>query len=165
MSNDSHFYRVIPVLLLVVALQTTWLAGLQIAGVHLDLPLLVAVSVALLGGATRGAFTGFFAGLLTGYFAPWHLGSFVMSRTIGAGAFGFFRRGFSLENPLAPPICAAGATILSDFVFLMMSPTDFSLGWWLHHAGIAAILHAVVIWPIHWLLARLCTPRSRMMFA
>ena len=165
MQQESHFWRAIPVLLLAVALQTTWLARFEPLGVHLDLPFLVALSVALLGGVQRGAWAGFFAGLLMSVYAPWHPGSMVVSHAVSGGVMGLFQRRFSADNPLAAPLCALAGTLLAELVFMVMSPADFPLLWWVRHAVLTAFLHAMAIWPLHWLMSRLIAPPSRMMFA
>jgi len=162
--QEQPTWRIWPLLLVALALQTTWLARLTFWGVHLDLPLLTTVSVALLLGWRFGAAYGLAAGLLTGIFAGRNLGSFAVSAMAAGGAFGFFDKGFSRDNPLAPPLCAAGTVVLAGMVFLLMSPTDFSLAWWLHQTLVRAALHAVLIWPLHLVIMRWVLPPARRMF-
>jgi hypothetical protein len=159
------------VLWLLLSLQTTVLARWQPFGSHIDLPLLCVVSVALLLGWEFGAVYGLVAGVLTGYCAAFHVGSFAVSRAAVGGVFGLFDRRFSRDNPLAPPICAAGAVLLSNLVYGLMSPDDFiywgatshgfSFWWWAQRTLLSMLVHAVLIWPVHALIARFVQPPAR----
>ena len=156
--NAQPTWRIWPLLWLLLVLQTTLLARLAPLGVHLDLALLGVVSVSLLLGMETGAIFGLAAGVLNGYCAGVSLGSFALSRlAIGAG-LGLFDRRFSRDNPLAPPLCAAAATILANALFALLSPAGFGFGWWLQHTFISAALHAIFIWPVYALFARLLPP-------
>lgn len=162
--QETAFWRAFPVLLLAHLMQTTWLARVEVFDTRIDLPLLVTVSVALLGGVQRGAWCGFGAGVLTGLQAASHLGSFLVSRTVAAGIMGLSPRALSADNPLAPPACAVAATILADTIFMVMSPTAYPFLWWVRHALIASALHALLIWPIFFSIQRLVKPPIRPMF-
>lgn len=143
-----------------LALQTTWLAHLSIFGAHLDLPLLCVVSSAMLLGARQGVVFGFVAGLLGGYGAGVSVGSFVVSRMAAGGLCGLFDRRFSVDNPLAPPICAAVATLLSHLIFGLMSPSSFAFVPWMSASLLSAALHAILIWPFFVCLQKLVPARS-----
>jgi len=162
---EERAWRVWLLLPLAVALQTTWLARWQPAGVHIDLPLLVVVSVALTLGARTGAVYGLSTGLLEATFAVVSPGAFALSRLAVGAVFGLFDRGFSHDNPLAPPLCAVGATLLANAIFLVMSPTDFSLSWWLLRLPGVLLLHAILIWPVHWMVTRLVAPPPRQLLS
>jgi hypothetical protein len=162
--QETAFWRTIPVLLLAHLVQTTWLARVVVLDTRIDLPLLVAVSVALLGGVQRGAWCGFGAGILTGLQTASHLGSFLVSRTVAASLIGLSPRALSPDNPLAPPVCAVAATLLADAIFMVMSPTDYPFLWWVRHAPIACAMHALLIWPVFFLIQRLVKPPVKPMF-
>jgi rod shape-determining protein MreD len=162
--HDQPIWRIWIVLVAAVALQTTWLARWEPFGTHIDLPLLTVVSVALLLGWETGAAYGLAAGLLTGYFVGTNLGSWALSRMVAGGVFGLSSKGFSRDNPLAPPLCAAGAVLLANLVFLVMSPTDFPVSWWVYHTLVTMGIHAILIWPLHWLIHRFMLPPTRLMF-
>jgi hypothetical protein len=156
--NAQPIWRIWPILWLLLVLQTTIFARLAPLGVHVDLALLGVVSVSLLLGMEMGAIYGLAAGVLTGYCAGVSLGSFALSRlAIGAG-FGLFDRQFSRDNPLAPPLCAAGATVLANALFALLSPTGFGFVWWVQHTLISAALHALFIWPVYALFAHFIPP-------
>ncbi|HEX8835149.1 MAG TPA: hypothetical protein VF719_13155, partial [Abditibacteriaceae bacterium] len=58
----------------------------------------------------------------------------------------------------------AGATLLSNLVFLIMSPTDYPLLWWLQVTATSILAHALLIWPIHFLIQRFVLPPTRITF-
>ena len=156
--HDQPTWRIWPLLWLLLVLQTTLFARLAPFGVHIDLVLLAVVSVALLFGMETGAIFGLAAGVLTGYCAGVSLGSFAFSRlTIGAG-FGFFDKRFSRDNPFAPPLCAAAATLVASAIFGVLTPGEFTFAWWLHHTFIATVAHAILIWPVYALFNKVIPP-------
>lgn len=148
-------------LVIALVLQTTVLAHFRPFGAHVDLVLLTVVSVGLLLGSEWGAGYGLVAGLLTGMYAIPHLGSFALSRLVVGGVIGLFDKGFSRDNLLAPPLCAAGATLGANVLFLIMAPTSFSLAWWLAKTAGAVGTHALLVWPVHWLMVRYIVPPPR----
>jgi len=156
--HDQPTWRIWPLLWLLLVLQTTLFARLEPFGVHIDFALLAVVCVSLLLGMETGAIFGLVAGVLTGYCAGISLWSFALTRLMIGAGFGFFDKQFSRDNPFAPPLCAAAATVLANAVFGVLSPGDFTFSWWLHQTAIAAALHAVLIWPVYALFARLIPP-------
>jgi rod shape-determining protein MreD len=158
-------WRIWLLLILAVALQTTWLARVTLWGVHPDLPLLLSISVALLTSWRSGMIFGLAAGLLTGYVAAKNIGSFAFSRLVAGGALGLADRTVARDNILAPPLLAAGGTLLADLIVLIMAPTDFPLSWWLQHTPVRMAMHALLIWPLHWCIARWILPQARTMFS
>jgi hypothetical protein len=81
------------------------------------------------------------------------------------GVLGLFERRFSRDNPLTPPLCAMGAVLLSNLIFLVISPTDFPLSWWLQKTVTTLATHAILIYPVHWLVTKFILPPPRMMFS
>jgi rod shape-determining protein MreD len=148
-------------LLIAIVLQTTVFARLEPFGAHVDLPLLTVVSVGLLLGWEWGAGYGLVAGLLTGMYATSSLGSFALSRLTAGGIIGLFDKGFSRDNPFAPPLCAMGATLGANLIFLVMAPTSFPLDWWMSKTLGAMGAHALLVWPVHWLMVRFAVPPPR----
>lgn len=157
MLQSQPTWRIYIFLWAMLAIQTTWLARVEIFGAHLDLMLLTVVSVALLLGAQNGAVFGLVAGVLTGYIAGASLGSFALSRLIIGSSFGFFDRRFSSDNPFAPPICAAAATFLASVIFLALSPDTFS-SHWLSRVLTECGLNALFIWPVYLCVNKLVPP-------
>ena len=158
MPQEQPTWRIWFLLWALLVLQTTWFSGIEIFGAHLDLPLLATVSVALLLGSETGAVFGLVAGVLTGFIAGSSLGSFALSRLVPGAAFGFFDRRFSLDNPIAPPLCAAGATILSNIIFVALSPENFVAGEWGRRVFAEIILNAIFIWPVYLAVNKLVPP-------
>ncbi len=161
----SPFWRVSLLMILAHAMQTTWLSGPLFGAARPDLPFLVALSGALLGGVEVGAVAGIAAGLLAGMGAAWHPGSFLISRAIPAAVLGRLSARFSAWHPVAPPLCAFVATLTCDALFFLISPTDFAPSWWMRHAITTGISHAALIWPVFLLVARVVKPPQRALFA
>ena len=162
--NETPTWRIWPVVLAAFVFQTTWLAHLEVWGAHLDLPLLVVICVALILGWRVGSICGLVVGLVTGYLIAKNPGSFAFSRLIVGAILGLTTRSSWNDNPLSPPLLAALGTLLCDLVVWIMTPTDFSAAWWLHHTPIRMMAHAILIWPIYWVLLRWLKPPSRLMF-
>jgi rod shape-determining protein MreD len=159
--QEQPIGRIWMALLIALVLQTTVFAHFAPFGARVDLPLLTVVSVALLLGWEWGVGFGLVAGLLSGMYVATSLGSFALSRMVAGGVIGLFDKGFSRDNPLAPPLCAAGATFGANFLFLIMAPTEFPLAWWLGKTAGAMAVNALLIWPVHWLMLRFAAPPPR----
>lgn len=154
MQASPSTWRLWPLLWLLLVLQTTVFARFVVWDVHIDIVLLSVVSVALLYGMETGALFGLVAGILTGYCAGVSIGSYVLSRLVVGTGFGLFDRRFSSDNPVAPPLCAVAATLIVHIIFGVFSPGEFTLDVWFRQTIIAAVAHAVCIWPIYWLFSR-----------
>lgn len=161
----SPFWRLAILMIVAHALQTTLLAAPIFGFARPDLPFLVALAGALLGGFEVGAIAGIAAGVLGGIGAAWHPGSFLISRAIPGALLGAAARRFSAFHPLAPPLCAFAATLLCDTIFFLVSPTDFAPSWWARHALASGILHAALIWPVFLIVARVVKPPQKSLFA
>ena len=153
----SPFWRLSILMIVAHALQTSLISAPILGPARPDLPFLVALSGALLGGLEVGA--------IAGIGAAWHPGSFLISRAIPAALLGAAAGRFSAFHPVAPPLCAFAATLLCDAVFFLISPTDFALLWWTRHATASGILHAALIWPVFLLVARVVKPPQKSLFA
>lgn len=161
----SPFWRIVPLLIIAHAVQTTWLSGPMWGWVRPDLPFLIALAAGLLGGTQIGAVTGIAAGLLTGLGAAWHVGSFLVSRALPPALLGALVGRFSVFHPVAPPLCAFAATLLCDGFFMLMSPSEFPFSWWGRHALASATAHAMLMWPVFFLVARLVRSEQRALFS
>lgn len=157
-------WRAIPLLILAFCLQTTWLRTFTFGGASLDLVFCVALCVSL--QSTPSAALGFGAG--AGYLAflsgMWHPGSFMFSRFVPCAVVAALVPRFTVSHPFAPPLVAFGASLLSDATFILLSPTDSSPAFWLRHALGSALLHALVIWPVFWLVRKVCVPPRKLMW-
>jgi hypothetical protein len=162
--SPSPFWRVAPVLILAHALQTTWFAAPFLGIGRADLPFLVALSAAMLGGMEVGLLAGIGAGILGGLGAAWHPGSFLVSRALPPVLLGSLVGRFSVFHPVAPPLCAFVLSWVSAALFALMSPSDFSLSWWTHHALGAGVANALLMWPVFGIVMRLVKPPQRSLF-
>lgn len=162
MQASPRTWHIWPLLWLLLVLQTTIFARFTVWGVHVDVVLLAVVCVALLHGMETGALFGLVAGVLTGYCAGVSVGSYVLSRLVIGAGFGLFDRRFSSDNPIAPPLCAVAATVIAHIIFGVLSPGTLGIEVWLRQTAIAAVAHAVFIWPIYWTFSRFI-PQSRVL--
>ena len=164
MLTQGRFWRVLPLMLLAHALQTTWLAPVRLGVAGLDLPFLVALSTALWGGAARGAVAGAGAGYLAGLAALWHPGSFLVSRLVPCVLVGVLAPRVRVTNVLAPILAAALGALLADAFYILLSPGDLPWDYWRVHAPASMALHALLIWPVFWLVGRVVRPPKQLMF-
>ena len=161
----SPFWRLAILMIVAHALQTTWFSSPIFGLSRPDLPFLVALCGALLGGFEVGAIAGIAAGVLSGIGAAWHPGSFLISRALPSALLGAAAGRFSPFHPLAPPFCAFAATLLCDAVFFLISPTDFPPAWWVKHALGSGLVHAALIWPVFLIVSRVVKPPQKSLFA
>ena len=165
LTEESRFWRAIPLLIVAHALQTTWLAPLHLGAASLDLPFLVALAVALLGGATRGALAGAGAGYFAGLSAMLHPGSLLVSRLVPCVLVGLAAPRLGRFNPFVPPLLAAGGALVADAIYLLFSPAEWSLALWSAHTPAAMLLHALAIWPVVWLVRWVTRPPKPLAFS
>lgn len=163
--NETAMWRIWPPLFLAFVLQTTLLAHIEFFGARFDLPLLVVIAVALLLGWRVGAVCGLVAGLVTGFLVAKNPGSWAWSFLTAGGLLGWATGDNVRDNVFAPPLLAALGTLLVDATLLLMSPTDFSFAWWLHHTPLRMAMHAVLVWPLYFALRRWLRPPSKLLFS
>lgn len=162
MTNAWRIWLLLP---LAVALQNSpWLARWQPLGTHIDVALLVVVVAGLLLGWETGAWFGLAAGLLTGYCAAADVGAFALSRGVTGGVCGLFDARQVRDNALAPPLAAAGAVLGCNLIMAVMSPANFTFVLWIERTLAAIVVHALLMIPLHALVARFVLPPSRAMF-
>ena len=164
MLKEGRFWRVVPLMILAHALQTTWLAPVRLGEAHLDLPFLVALSTALWGGNPRGALAGAGAGYLAGLAALWHPGSFLVSRLMPCLIVGAFAPKLRVTNFFAPILAAALGALLGDAFYLLLSPGEGTPDYWRAHVPASILLHVLAIWPVFWLVGRVVKPPKQLMF-
>lgn len=158
----------LPLLLLAsVALQTTWLAHLEVGGAHLDLPLLTVVCVGLLLGWEAGASYGLAVGLVCGYCNGLSVGAWGFARAVAGGICGLFEARLSRDNPFAPPVCTVGAVLIGNVLFYLMSPDEFA-GYTFAQIALRTLismgLNALLVWPVYMVVEKILLPPRRLMF-
>jgi rod shape-determining protein MreD len=132
-------YLVIPLLLLVAIVQTSFVPYFTLWGVFADLPVLIVVSWGLLAGAREGALWGFIAGVATDVLsgAPFGAGTLaLMSASLlsGLGEANVSRAQFAL-----PLVIMFLATVLYNLVFLFIVRVTGQQVLWLE-----SLLHIVL---------------------
>ena len=159
------FWRLIPLMILAFALQTTWFGGLRLGSAPLNLVFGVALCGAMLGGARVGFWCGLGAGYLMGLGAMWHPGSFLVSHLLPCVLVGLAASKFEVSHFLSPVLVAILGTSLSQIVFLLLSPTEFSLAFWgtLTLWQIAA--QALLSWPLFALVRHFVAPRRELVWS
>ena len=165
LTTEGRFWRAAPLLVLAHALQTTGLTPVHLGAARLDLPFLVALSVALWGGAGRGALAGAGAGYLAGLAALLHPGSLLVSRLVPCVLAGAIAPRLGRSNPFVPPLLAALGAFLADGFYLLFSPGEWDLGYWSLHAPAAMLLNALAIWPVLWLVRWVVRPPKPLVFS
>lgn len=109
--------RIAVIVLLAAILQVSFFSYLSIFGAAPDLVGVVVVSLGLLGGGVIGAVCGFALGLVMDSVLLQTLGvSSIVLLTMGYLA-GRYREGFEISSALAPPLLAAGLTVLGASIF------------------------------------------------
>ncbi|MEO8091883.1 MAG: rod shape-determining protein MreD [bacterium] len=109
--------RIAVIILLAAVLQVSFFSYLSIFGSVPDLVGVVVVSLGLLGGGVIGAVCGFVLGLVMDSLLLQTLGvSSIVLLAMGYLA-GRYREGFEISSSLAPPLLAAGLTVLGASIF------------------------------------------------
>lgn len=165
LTQEGRFWRAVPLLILAHALQTTWLSSAHLGAASFDLPFLVALSIALVGGAQRGAFAGAGAGYLAGLAAMLHPGALLVSRLVPCVLVGVLAPRLGRSNPFVPPVLAAGAALLSDGCYLLFAPGEWNVAYWSAHTPAAMLLNALAIWPVLWLVRWVVRPAKPLVFS
>lgn len=165
LTQEGRFWRAVPLIIFVHALQTTNLISVHLGAAALDAPFLVALCVAILGGPARGAFAGAGAGYLAGLAALLHPGSLLCSRLFPCVVAGWLAPRWGRANPLVPPVLAALGALLSDGFYLLFSPGEWNLEYWSAHAPASMLLHALAIWPALWLVRWIVRPPKPLVFS
>lgn len=108
------------VLVVLLTIQTTWLAQLAPFGVPGDLMLLFAIAMGLAGGSTRGAVAGFAAGLALDLFVLTPLGLTAFTYMVVGFIVGSALQGMLRNAPWFPPIAALVATVAGISLYVVL---------------------------------------------
>ena len=165
LTQEGRFWRAAPLIILAYSLQTTGLLSVHLGAATLDATFLLALCVAIEGGAARGALAGAGAGYLAGLSAMLHPGSLLASRLVPCVLAGWLVSRWGRSNPFMPPILAALSALLADGMFLLFSPNEWNLPYWSAHAPASMLLHALAIWPALWLVRWVVRPPKPLVFS
>lgn len=141
------------VLVAAAVMQSAVFAHLRIAGVAPDLLLVTAIAAGLVAGETRGAVSGFFAGVvvdLVTWGRPFGLAALVYT-LVGWGC-GRLRATSATESRLADVVVAAGASVLATVAYVtgvvVFGDGGSLAGSFVAVAGISAGWSALLVLPV-----------------
>lgn len=147
-------YLGLPLMVLLVVLQTAVLPLFPVFGLSPQLPLLFALAWALLGNPNEGLVWAFFGGLLMDLFSLTPLGLTALAYVLSITAVLWIERALPLSRVLLPILLAAMTTLVYIILFatlLRVSGRIDSLTA-VVNLPILVPLHALAILPIYWLL-------------
>jgi LytS/YehU family sensor histidine kinase len=165
MSSTSHYWRLLPLLIVANAIQTTWLSDVRLGTGNLNLVFGVALCAAMLGGPSIAFWVGIGAGYLNGLSAMWHPGSFLVAALVPCLIVGFLAARFETSHLLSPVLVAFFAVVVGNLCFVLMSPADFSMQFWISHTIYQSALQIALSWPLFWLVRRVTSPPKRLIWA
>ncbi len=149
-------YLVVPFLVVVAVLQTTFIVHLTIWGVHPDLPLLVVAGWSLLRGPREGAVWGFIAGVVVDLLSGAPFGAATLSLTI-VGLLAGLGRATVFRSRLVLLLATAFlGTIVYDLIFMVVLAISGRTVVWLD--GLlriiipSALINAVLMPLVYWLM-------------
>jgi rod shape-determining protein MreD len=112
--------RTLLVLVVAMVFQQVASSRVQVAGVHPDVMVLVAVAAGVVGGPGRGAVVGFLAGLLDDMFLQTPLGLAALSFCLVGYAVGEIHSGVLRESPWVPVLTAVVASAGGEVIYALI---------------------------------------------
>lgn len=145
-------YLALPVMIILLVIQTAILPRLPIWDVVPQLMLLSAVAWGLLEGLEEGALWGFIAGLLTDMFSVAPLGTSALAFMVAVITVALLYRTLPINRFILPVILAIVATLIWLFVYLLLLRLLGMGGNWgaITHLSRLLVLHGVLILPFYW---------------
>ena len=141
-----------------LGLQATLVPHIGIAGIRPDLPLVVAVLLGYLRGATIGTVGGFFVGLAQDLTNPAFLGLNALTKSLLGYASGSMREQLNASNPVAQAAVLFVAVLAHDLVYLTifthLALSELLLGLWTRSLPTALYTALVGMWAL-WALGSL----------
>lgn len=123
-------------------------------GAQPDFVLTTLACGAILAGGARGAWLGFWAGLLTAALASQTPGSFLVSRTLAGALAGWLQGSVIQRSPVVPPLAALATTLAAEAVYGLMAPPHH-LRAWAGAVGGETVYNTILAFPLYALLRRL----------
>ncbi len=121
-----NLYLPVGVLTFAALIQVTLLPRVSVAGVHLELVLLLAIAWSLLRGPVQGVVWGFVGGLVLDLFSAAPFGVFTLALMLVASASGIGESAVFRQNLLLP----LGTTLLGTLLFHLVTLVLLRLlGW------------------------------------
>lgn len=153
----------VPLLLLVVILQVTWLPLIPILGLKPDLALVLVTVWGLLAPIGEAAQWGFVLGILLDLTSGLPFGVHTLTLTLVGLLVGLGQRAFFRGNLIAPPVTVILATLFDHTVILgILALLNESIAWsdYLIHITLPTsilnmVLAGLIFFPLQWLYRRL----------
>lgn len=114
-----HTLRNILLIPLALLVQASLASRVSVFGVTPDVVLLVLVYIGISGGQVEGALLGLLAGFLQDTYAPGHMGTNALAKTIVGFVVGYGRGGIVAESYLVRSSIVFGAVLLHDLVYFI----------------------------------------------
>lgn len=145
-------YLALPVMIILLVIQTAILPRLPIWGVVPQLMLVAAVAWGLLEGLEEGALWGFVAGLLTDMFSIAPLGTSALAFMVTVITVALLYRTLPINRFILPVILSVVATLIWLFVYLLLLRLLGMGGHWDTVVNLPRllVLQGVLILPFYW---------------
>lgn len=144
-------YLALPVMVILLVIQTSVLPRLPVWGVVPQLMLLAAVAWGLLEGLEEGALWGFLAGFFTDLFSVAPLGTSALAFMVAVLAAALLYRTLPVNRLFLPVGLAVVATLIWLFVYLLLLRLVGLEGSWqeIPHLGRMLLVHGILILPFY----------------
>lgn len=151
-------YVVLPLLIVLALLQSTWIPPVPLLNVRPDLVLLVVLAWAIVRGPYEGAIAAFVGGLAVDALSSWPLGSHALVLLLVAVPLGWLAAPLARGNLVYPLVGTLAASALYGLLLLGLAQ---ALGWpvqwgpalWrtvLPLAIVEATVMPLAYWLLHW---------------
>jgi rod shape-determining protein MreD len=153
----STVYVAVPLMALLLILQTSLLPFFPILGIVPQLLFLVAIGWGLLQGVNEGLLWAFVAGLFVDLFSAAPIGISAVAYMTAVPSVIWLSTLLPENRYLIPMLQTGLATFVAMFLnFFLLRLFGFPIGWeYLELVPPTAVLHAALILPIYWLMYRI----------
>ncbi len=144
------------VLVVVLTVQTTWLADLRPFGVTGDLLLLLAVAAGLVAGPERGAVVGFIAGMAMDLVLLTPFGLSALTYLAVGYVVGTVHAGVLRSAPWIPVVVTFVATAVGVVFYVVLGQLvgqQFRLPYLPRIVAVTSVMNAVLVFPLMWVVA------------
>lgn len=147
--------RLTLVLVVVLTVQTTWLADLRPFGVTGDVLLLLAIAAGLVSGPERGAVVGFIAGMAMDLVLLTPLGLSALAYLAVGYFVGAAHAGVLRSAPWIPVVVAFAATVVGIVFYVILGQLvgqHFRVPYLPRVVLVTATMNAVLVFPLMWVM-------------
>jgi len=151
-------YVVLPLLIVLALLQSTWVPPLPLLSVRPDLVLLAVLAWAMVRGPYEGAITAFVGGLALDALSTWPMGSHALLLLLVAVPLGWLMAPLARGNLVYPltgtlAVSALYGLLLLGLAYALGRPVHWGTALWrtvLPLAVVEATLMPLAYWLLHW---------------